>query len=94
VKRYLQALGLWEVVVYGPGIDLVVTSTPGISTEEKPVTTGGASGSGNTTAENTGLISPGGKQGEYQIVDLAQLIEMYDTKAATLIIGLCSSTVL
>jgi hypothetical protein len=94
VKKYLQALGLWEVVVYGPGIDLVVTSTPGISTEEKPVTTGGASGSGNTTAENTGLISPGGKQGEYQIVDLAQLIEMYDTKAATLIIGLCSSTVL
>jgi hypothetical protein len=58
-------------VVYGPGINLVVTGTPGIGTEEKPVTTGGASGSSNTAAESTGLILPGGKQREYQIVDLA-----------------------
>jgi hypothetical protein len=42
----------------------VVTSTPGISTKEKLVTIGGASGSGNITAESIGLISPGGKQGE------------------------------
>jgi hypothetical protein len=49
----------------------VVTGIPGIGTEEKPVITGGASGSGNTAAESTGLISPGGKQGEYQIMDLA-----------------------
>jgi molybdenum cofactor biosynthesis enzyme len=81
-------------VVYGPGIDLVVTSTPRISTEEKPVTTGSASGNSNTTAESIGLISPGGKQGEHQTVDLAQLTEIYDTKATTLIIGLCSSIVL
>jgi hypothetical protein len=72
----------------------VVTSTPGISTEEKPVTIGGASGSSNTTTESTGLISPRGKQEEYQTIDLAQLIEIYNTKAATLIIGLCSSIIL
>jgi hypothetical protein len=94
VKRYLQALGLWEVVVYSPGIDFVVTGTPGIGTEEKPVITGGASGSSNTAAESTGFISPGGKQGEHQIVDLAQFTEIYDAKAATLIIGFCSSIVL
>jgi hypothetical protein len=35
------------------------------------MTTGGASGSGNTAAESTGLISPGGKQEEYQTMDLA-----------------------
>jgi hypothetical protein len=58
-------------MVYGPGIDLVVTGTPGISTEEKLVTTGGTSGSSNTTTENTGLISPRGKQKEYQTMDLA-----------------------
>jgi hypothetical protein len=72
----------------------MVTSTPGIGTEEKPVITGGASGSGNTAAESTGLILPGGKQGEHQIIDLAQLTEIYNTKAATLIIGFCSSTIL
>jgi hypothetical protein len=48
----------------------VVTGTPGISTEERLVIIGGASGSSNTAAENTRLISPRGKQGEYQIIDL------------------------
>jgi hypothetical protein len=62
--------------------------------EKKPVIIGGTLGSGNTIAESTGLISPGGKQGEYQTIDLAQLIEIYNTKAATLIIGLCFSIVL
>jgi molybdenum cofactor biosynthesis enzyme len=81
-------------MVYSPGIDLIVTSTPRISTKEKLVTIGGASGSGNTAAESTGLISPGGKQKKYQTMDLAQLTEIYNTKAITLIIGLCSSTIL
>jgi hypothetical protein len=48
----------------------VVTSTPGINMEEKLIIIGGASGSSNTTAENTGLILPRGKQKEYQTVDL------------------------
>jgi hypothetical protein len=72
----------------------MVTSTPGINTEEKPVTIGGASGSGNTITKSTGFILPGGKQGEYQTMDLAQLTKIYNTKAATLIIGLCFSIVL
>jgi hypothetical protein len=62
--------------------------------EKKPVIIGGILGSSNTIAENTGLISPEGKQREYQTIDLAQLIEIYNTKAATLIIGLCFSIVL
>jgi hypothetical protein len=49
----------------------VVTGTPGIGTEEKPITTRGASGSGNTAAESTGFILFRGKQREYQIMDLA-----------------------
>jgi hypothetical protein len=58
-------------MVYSPSIDLIVTSTPRINTEEKLVTIGGASGSSNTAAENTGLILPGGKQRKHQIMDLA-----------------------
>jgi hypothetical protein len=58
------------------------------------VTTGGTSGSSNIIVESTGLISPGGKQEEYQTMDLAQLTEIYDTKAITLIIRLCFSIVL
>jgi hypothetical protein len=57
--------------VYGPSIDPVVTSTPGIGMEEKAVATGSASGSSNTAAESTGLISPERKQKEYQTVDRA-----------------------
>jgi hypothetical protein len=87
VKRWLQSLELWEVVVQGP-IDPEATGTPGIGTEELPVA------SGSTESSEGASTGPLGKAKKPTKAELQARSPLKDAKAATLIMGVCSGAVL
>jgi hypothetical protein len=90
VKRWLQSLELWEVVVKGP-IDPEATGMPETGTEEVPV----ASGSTETPeGASTGHSGHSGKARKPTKAELQARSPLKDAKAATLVMGVCTQTVL
>lgn len=93
VKRWLQSLELWEVVEKGP-MDPEATGTSGIDTVEDPV----ASGSTDPTGESTGSKKKSSGKGKEATGAKGPVATgrslLKDAKAATLIMGVCSSTAL
>jgi hypothetical protein len=87
VKRWLQSLELWEVVVQGP-IDPEATGMPGIGTEELPVALGSTESS---EGASTGPLKKAKKSTK---TELQARSPLKNTKAATLIMGVCSGAVL
>jgi len=82
VKRLLQSLELWTVVVLGPQEDPVPTAGPGIGREELGI-------SSKEVAVGTGSTdSTGGPKGQ------GDRSALKDAKAATLIMGVCSQHVI
>ena len=87
VKRLLQSLELWEVVEKGP-IDPEATGTPGIGTEDLPVA------SGSTETPEGASTGTSGRAKKTTKAEQQARSSLKDAKAATLIMGVCSSTVL
>jgi hypothetical protein len=83
-KRFLQAIGLWEVVEQGPSVPVATVSA-------ETMATGSTGSTGGPAGDNQGPTSP--KEGALTGASGVRTAQN-DAKATTLIIGLCASTVL